>query len=144
MNSLSPSLRLSLSTVLPCGVWATSGRQCKDLMFKERKTLMEHISLRTSEMTGTIDGRISGQLYCMRADVARRLYLPRDLSANDDGYEGLTPKGNVYQFRLFSLSAAPHTPPIAENRETIYDKLDADPNNVVLADVILRGRSNPN
>lgn len=67
-------------------VWATSGRQCKDLMFKERKTLMEHISLRTSEMTGTIDGRISGQLYCLRAEVARKLYLPRDLSANDDGW----------------------------------------------------------
>lgn len=67
-------------------VSATSGRQCKDLMFKERKTLWERISLATSDMTGTIEGRISGQLYCMRATVARNLYLPRDLSANDDGF----------------------------------------------------------
>lgn len=67
-------------------VSATSGKQCKDLMFKERKTLWERISLATSDMTGTIEGRISGQLYCMRSSVARNLLLPRDLSANDDGF----------------------------------------------------------
>ncbi len=67
-------------------VSATSGRQCKDILFKERKTLWERISLATSDMTGTIEGRISGQLYCMRTKVARNLLLPRDLSANDDGF----------------------------------------------------------
>ncbi|MDO8539912.1 MAG: glycosyltransferase [Opitutaceae bacterium] len=67
-------------------VCATSGRQCKDLMFKERKTFWERMSLATSEMTGTIQGQISGQLYCMRAKVARNLLLPRDLGANDDGF----------------------------------------------------------
>lgn len=67
-------------------VSATSSRQCKDLMFKERKTLMERVSLATSSMTGTIEGQITGQLYCMRAKIARNLYLPRDLSANDDGF----------------------------------------------------------
>jgi hypothetical protein len=63
-----------------------SGRQCKSLLFKERKTLRDRISLATSEMTGTIRGGFSGQLYCMRAETARRLYLPRDLAANDDGF----------------------------------------------------------
>ena len=53
-------------------------------------------------------------------------------------------KGNVYQFRLFALSAATYAPPNAENRETAYDELDADPNDVVLASTLLRGRSNPN
>jgi hypothetical protein len=67
-------------------VSATSGRQCKNLIFKERKTLWERISIATSDMTGTIEGRISGQLYCMRANIARNLLLPRDLSANDDGF----------------------------------------------------------
>jgi glycosyltransferase involved in cell wall biosynthesis len=67
-------------------VCATSGRQLKELMFKPNKTLWERLSLGTSEMTGTIAGRISGQLYCMRASIARNLYLPRDLSANDDGF----------------------------------------------------------
>jgi glycosyltransferase involved in cell wall biosynthesis len=65
---------------------ATSGRQCKDLMFKERKTLWERLSLATSDMTGTIDGQISGQLYCLRAPIARNLLLPRDLGATDDGF----------------------------------------------------------
>ncbi len=67
-------------------VSATSGRQCKDILFKERKTLWEKLSLRTSEMTATIEGQITGQLYCMRANIARNLLLPRDLSANDDGF----------------------------------------------------------
>jgi phosphatidylethanolamine-binding protein (PEBP) family uncharacterized protein len=65
-------------------------------------------------------------------------------SATDDGYQGPGAKGNVYQFRLFALSAASYTPPNAENRETVYDQLDTDPNDVVLASTILRGRSNPN
>jgi glycosyltransferase involved in cell wall biosynthesis len=65
---------------------ATSGRQRKDILFKPRKTVWDRISIATSDMTGTIEGRISGQLYCLRGTVARNLYLPRDLSANDDGF----------------------------------------------------------
>lgn len=67
-------------------VLACSGRQTKDLLLKEKKTFLDRISLATSDMTGTIQGRITGQLYCMRASTARNLYLPRDLSANDDGF----------------------------------------------------------
>ena len=37
-------------------------------------------------MTGTIEGRLNGMLYCLRADIARNLYLPRDLGATDDGF----------------------------------------------------------
>jgi hypothetical protein len=37
-------------------------------------------------MTGTIQGRLNGMLYCLRAEVARNLYLPRDVLANDDGF----------------------------------------------------------
>ncbi|HZP59834.1 MAG TPA: glycosyltransferase family 2 protein [Opitutaceae bacterium] len=64
----------------------SSGRQHKSIEFKKKKTLRDRLSLATSSMTGTIEGRISGQLYCMRACIARNLYLPRDLSANDDGF----------------------------------------------------------
>ncbi len=49
-------------------------------------TLRERLSLATSEMTGTIAGRLNGMLYCLRADIARNLYLPRDVLANDDGF----------------------------------------------------------
>lgn len=65
---------------------ASTGRQCKDLLLKPRPTLWERLSLATSSMTGTIPGQISGQLYCLRAEVARNLYLPRDLGAPDDGF----------------------------------------------------------
>ncbi len=65
---------------------ASTGRQCKDLIFKERKTLRERISLATSSMGGGEAGKICGQLYCLRANVARNLFLPRDLGATEDGF----------------------------------------------------------
>jgi phosphatidylethanolamine-binding protein (PEBP) family uncharacterized protein len=65
-------------------------------------------------------------------------------STTDDGYQGPGARGNVYQFRLFALSSATYTPPNAENRETVYDALETNPNNVVLGVATLRGRSNPN
>ena len=64
----------------------SSGRQHKSIEFKKNKSLRDRLSLATSGMTGTLDGRFSGQLYCMRSEIARNLYLPRDLVANDDGF----------------------------------------------------------
>jgi len=63
-----------------------SGRQIKEIELKEHKSLRDRLSIATSDMTGTIKGRFTGQLYCMRATVARNLYVPRDLLANDDGF----------------------------------------------------------
>jgi glycosyltransferase involved in cell wall biosynthesis len=60
--------------------------QIKDVALKARKTLFERLSLATTDMTRQIAGRITGQLYCMRASVARRLWLPQDLGAPDDGF----------------------------------------------------------
>lgn len=66
---------------------ATASRYTKDIALKARKTLWDRLSLATSNMTATIEGQISGQLYCMRAPVARNIYIPRDFGAgNDDGY----------------------------------------------------------
>ena len=62
----------------------------------------------------------------------------------DDGYQGPGARGNVYQFRLFALSTSTYTPPNAENRESVYDELESDPDDVVLGTATLRGRSNPN
>jgi glycosyltransferase involved in cell wall biosynthesis len=64
----------------------STGRHYKDIYFKEKKTLLDRVSLATSSMTGTIAGGFSGQLYCMRSDVVRNIRLPRDLVANDDGF----------------------------------------------------------
>src|SRR5262249_53158736 len=60
--------------------------QIKDIALKKHKTLLEHLSLATTDMTRKIEGQITGQLYCIRAGVARRLWLPKDLGAPDDGF----------------------------------------------------------
>lgn len=65
---------------------ASTGRQCKDILFKERKTLRDRISLATTSMGGGEAGKICGQLYCLRAGIARNLYLPRHLTATEDGF----------------------------------------------------------
>lgn len=60
--------------------------QIKDIALKTHKTLLERLSLATTDMTRKIQGQITGQLYCIRAQVARRLWLPKDLGAPDDGF----------------------------------------------------------
>jgi glycosyltransferase involved in cell wall biosynthesis len=60
--------------------------QIKDIALKKHKTLLERLSLATTDMTRKIQGQITGQLYCIRAQVARRLWLPKDLGAPDDGF----------------------------------------------------------
>ena len=62
-----------------------SDQPIKDVSLKPRKSWKDRISLATSEMNGTIQGRMTGQLYCIRSDVARRLYLPKELGI-DDGF----------------------------------------------------------
>jgi hypothetical protein len=46
----------------------------------------ERLSLAASDMTDSIEGRLNGMLYCLRAGIARNFYLPRDLGATDDGF----------------------------------------------------------
>ena len=62
-----------------------SDEPVKEVSLKARKSWRDRISLATSEMNGTIQGRMTGQLYCIRAEVARRLYLPKELGI-DDGF----------------------------------------------------------
>jgi glycosyltransferase involved in cell wall biosynthesis len=58
----------------------------KDISFKQRKTFWDRMSLGASQMTGSASGQLCGQLYCVRTEVARNIYLPRDLCACDDGF----------------------------------------------------------
>lgn len=60
--------------------------QIKDIALKKRKSLRDRLSLATTEMTRKIEGQMTGQLYCIRAEIARRIWLPRDLGAPDDGF----------------------------------------------------------
>ena len=65
---------------------ASTGRRCPDLIFKERKTLQERISLAASFLVDCGERRLCGQLYCLRASVARNLYVPRDLGPTEAGF----------------------------------------------------------
>ncbi|MDB6122920.1 MAG: hypothetical protein JWQ71_1913 [Pedosphaera sp.] len=64
----------------------STDRPCKSIEFKENKSLLERFSLRASQMTQAGEAQLCGQLYCIRSEVARRIYLPRDLAACEDGF----------------------------------------------------------
>ncbi len=58
----------------------------KNIAGKGRRSTRERLSMAMSDMTGTIEGRLNGMLYCLRAGIARNFYQPRDLGATDDGF----------------------------------------------------------
>ncbi len=58
----------------------------KDIEFKARKSPRDYVSLAMSGMTRSAPGQLCGQLYCIRAEVARRIQLPKDLAACEDGF----------------------------------------------------------
>ncbi len=64
----------------------TVGDPVKDIALKPSPTLRERLSLATSRLTQSSSAQLTGQLYCIRADVARRIRLPRDLAACEDGF----------------------------------------------------------
>jgi glycosyltransferase involved in cell wall biosynthesis len=57
----------------------------KDVEFKRKKSLADHFSLAASRLTRSASAQLCAQLYCIRSEVARNIYLPRDLAACDDG-----------------------------------------------------------
>ncbi|MEW6306712.1 MAG: glycosyltransferase [Verrucomicrobiota bacterium] len=61
-------------------------RPLKDISFKARKSLFERLSLATTRMTQKDSAQLTGQLYCIRARIARNIYLPRDLPSVEDGF----------------------------------------------------------
>lgn len=61
-------------------------RPCKDIEFRTRKTWRERMSLAASRMTLAAPGQLCGQLYCIRAKVARNILLPKELPACEDGF----------------------------------------------------------
>jgi len=58
-------------------------RPVKDIAMKSRRGILEWLSLRTSLLTESVSPRICGQLYCGRAEVLRRLFLPVGLTTQD-------------------------------------------------------------
>jgi hypothetical protein len=58
----------------------------KDLSLKRRKSLRDRMSLSASQATLASPAQLCAQLYCIRASTARKIYLPKDLAACEDGF----------------------------------------------------------
>ncbi|MBU6399665.1 MAG: glycosyltransferase family 2 protein [Verrucomicrobia bacterium] len=61
----------------------TVDQPVKDIALKARSRAQERLSLATTAMTRTGAAQLSGQLYCLRAHLARNIYLPKDLLVED-------------------------------------------------------------
>jgi hypothetical protein len=59
---------------------------CKDIAFAKKRAFGDRLSLAASRMTQAADGQLCGQLYCIRSQAARKIYMPKDLSACEDGF----------------------------------------------------------
>ena len=104
VNTLEKNLEASISVDLPR----------KDISFKQRKTFWERMSLGASQMTGSASAQLCGQLYCIRSDIARNIYLPKDLCACDDGFiKALVCTDflmhQVWPWRIVAAADAAHT-----------------------------------
>lgn len=64
----------------------TVGEPVKDIARKPVSSFRERLSLATSRLTRSSAAQLTGQLYCIRAEIARGIRLPRDLAACEDGY----------------------------------------------------------
>jgi glycosyltransferase involved in cell wall biosynthesis len=64
----------------------TVDRPRKDISFKAKKSWRERLSLSASHCTQAAPAQLCAQLYCIRSEVARNIYLPKDLAACEDGF----------------------------------------------------------
>lgn len=55
----------------------------KHVLFKERKSWTDRVSLAVADMTRAAPAQITGQLYCARGAVIRRIHMPRGLLTED-------------------------------------------------------------
>jgi glycosyltransferase involved in cell wall biosynthesis len=58
----------------------------KHVEFNRRGSPADWLSLRMTNLTGAAPAQLCGQLYCIRSEIARNIYLPRDLGACEDGF----------------------------------------------------------
>lgn len=55
----------------------------KHVLFKPHKTLFDRISLGIGQMTQAAPGQVTGQLFCARAAVLRRIHMPPGMITED-------------------------------------------------------------
>jgi len=62
------------------------GTPRKHLAFRPNLSWRERLSLQASQITGSASAQLCAQLYCIRSEIARNIYLPKDLGACEDGF----------------------------------------------------------
>jgi glycosyltransferase involved in cell wall biosynthesis len=58
----------------------------KDISFRGSRGVRNRMSLAASELTGSGEAQLCAQLYGIRTETARNIYMPRDLFACEDGF----------------------------------------------------------
>lgn len=74
----------------------------KHIVFKQRYTLLDQISIKTANINHSASGQLCGQLYCGRAKWLRRLWIPEGIIVED----GFIKKMAVSNFLTESEDAA--------------------------------------
>ncbi|HWF20161.1 MAG TPA: glycosyltransferase [Verrucomicrobiae bacterium] len=92
----------------------STDKPCKHIAARRRKSFAERLSLRAGQMTRAGQAQLCAQLYCIRAETARRIHLPKDLPACEDGFikaivctDFLT--RDVNPLRIMTAPGASHT-----------------------------------
>ena len=55
----------------------------KHIVFKQRYTLLDQISMKTANINHSASGQLCGQLYCARGEWLRRLWIPEGIIVED-------------------------------------------------------------
>jgi len=63
--------------------WVATDLPQKHILLKAHKTLFDRISLGVGEMTQAAPAQLTGQLYCARGPVLRRIHMPPGLIVED-------------------------------------------------------------
>lgn len=61
-------------------------RPQKDILVRGVRSIPDWVSLTASRLTHAAEAQLCGQFYAIRAEVARNIYLPRDLGSCEDGF----------------------------------------------------------
>jgi len=91
-------------------------RPRKDVSFKRHKSVWDRLSLMAAETTLSATAQLCGQLYCIRAEVARNIYLPKNLGSCEDGFIK-----NLVCTNFLSEPVAPERIRVAEQAEHTFE-----------------------
>ncbi|OUL37158.1 hypothetical protein BV372_03610 [Nostoc sp. T09] len=81
--------------------WVSVDTLVKDVALKEKKSLIDQLSLSVSRVSGAKSVWICGQLYCTRASVLRRIWMPKGIEVED---------GFLWKMVVTDLLTSPEVP----------------------------------